>query len=392
MNNASDDHIDVDVDALMTTEIPPPSQRNKSSRRSSVVSYMTTSRRSSVFCDVLPADSPDRIPTPFKTSSNSAFTSSASAPCHITTSARAKRHDERNELSWKGEEREMRNLLKQAFRQAGVDTKYHGKLHSTNKNWSVLKGHAMELKRSFMDSSEFFKWWDDDLESCHQQIPVESFNVMNSYCMQRRIISHYTHVLTVSVPSGTLGISLASDNDGTVIREVRESSVLVNKVCPGDRILSIDGEDVHQKDETEVSTMLALWQNERDRKLGIKPSLASTTPFLASNCSQICSNYETLLIYNGIRTYITTHRMSYNEVRVLLQQSASVLSKRVDCGLIEIDEDIFWSHAKILIAHWFISNFDCNCQTSDDVPAARSVKPPALADVGGEASSTRRPM
>lgn len=350
-NESYQNNTPIDVD-VMTADIPPLSQGNKSlsqdidpplvetpafvsldinldhcslqnnedgkmmaitSRRSSVVSDVTTSRRSSVNSDIVPVTPPGGLPTPFKTSSNSAFT-----------------------------------------RKVSVTDTY------------VPPTFTREIST---DTSVPFT---GITAAAHHEEPMESFNVMKSYCMQQRMISHFTEGLTVSVPSGTLGISLASDNDGTVVKEVRESSVLANQVCPGDRILSVDGEDVRQMYETEISTMLALWHNEHDRKIEIKPSLASTMPFLASNCSHIHSNYKSQLIYNGVRTYIITHRMSYNEVRVLLQQSISVLSKRVGGRLIEIQEEEsnIWSEAKKHIAHWFTSILDCDCQPSYDVSAA----------------------
>mmetsp|Transcript_15438 Transcript_15438/g.22794 ORF Transcript_15438/g.22794 Transcript_15438/m.22794 type:complete len:506 (-) Transcript_15438:42-1559(-) len=52
--------------------------------------------------------------------------------------------------------------------------------------------------------------------------------------------------LDVTAPKGRLGIILAnrSDGHGTVVSDVRTSSVLAGKILPGDRIIAIDGSDV----------------------------------------------------------------------------------------------------------------------------------------------------
>eukprot|EP00985_Skeletonema_marinoi_P031521 scaffold37718_cov187-Skeletonema_marinoi.AAC.6 len=180
-------------------------------------------------------------------------------------------------------------------------------------------------------------------------------------------MQRYRQSLTVLVPDGTLGISLSSNNDETIVKEVRKSSVLATKVCPGDKIMSIDGEDVSQMDETEISTMLALWHSGCDRKLEIQPSLASCMPFTnpSKNCSQLHSNFKTQLIYEGVKAYITTNRM---------------LSMRVGVKLVEIQEEeanLIWSEAKEHIATWFTSILDRKCQPSyDALPACNAVQPP----------------
>ncbi len=123
-----------------------------------------------------------------------------------------------------------------------------------------------------------------------KQLPAESFNVMKSHCVQQRALQLRRQSLTVIVPAeGILGISLVSDKDEVVVKEIRKSSVLGTKICPGDKIISIDGEDVSQMDEIEISTMLALWHNRSKRKLEIKPSLASCIPFgnLSNHCLRL---------------------------------------------------------------------------------------------------------
>ncbi|KAL3826680.1 hypothetical protein ACHAXA_001203 [Cyclostephanos tholiformis] len=64
---------------------------------------------------------------------------------------------------------------------------------------------------------------------------------------------------TVVTPPGKLGIILANRTDlrGTVVAGVRTSSVLANKVSPGDRIIAVDGEDVSQMNAQEITTIMA---------------------------------------------------------------------------------------------------------------------------------------
>lgn len=167
-----------------------------------------------------------------------------------------------------------------------------------------------------------------------------------------------TQGLTVIVPAGgTLGLDLEDDNDaneggGTVVKDVRVSSVLITQVCKGDRILSIDGQDVSQMTTSEISTLLALWNSNMDRELVIKPSLVSTMPFtnVASQPSQII---HSISIFEGVKRHITANKMTYNEVRVLLQQP----------GLSEVKQHV---------AQWYMTTpiMSSIYQSDFDIPAA----------------------
>lgn len=74
-------------------------------------------------------------------------------------------------------------------------------------------------------------------------------------------ISHATrrNKITVVAPPGKLGIILANkaDSKGTVVSGVRTSSVLVDKISPGDRIVAIDGEDVSRMTVSEITTIMS---------------------------------------------------------------------------------------------------------------------------------------
>ena len=74
----------------------------------------------------------------------------------------------------------------------------------------------------------------------------------------------------ITAPPGKLGIILAnkSDSKGTVVSGVRTTSVLVGKISPGDRIVAIDGEDVHKMTVSEITTIMAR-KSEFDRVLTV---------------------------------------------------------------------------------------------------------------------------
>jgi hypothetical protein len=65
--------------------------------------------------------------------------------------------------------------------------------------------------------------------------------------------------MTVVAPPGKLGIILANkaDSKGTVVSGVRTSSILAEKISPGDRIVAIDGEDVSLMTVSEITTIMA---------------------------------------------------------------------------------------------------------------------------------------
>ena len=65
--------------------------------------------------------------------------------------------------------------------------------------------------------------------------------------------------VTVVAPPGKLGIILANkaDSKGTVVSGVRTSSVLAEKISPGDRIIAIDGEDVSRMTVSEITTIMS---------------------------------------------------------------------------------------------------------------------------------------
>lgn len=63
----------------------------------------------------------------------------------------------------------------------------------------------------------------------------------------------------VKAPPGKLGIILANrtDSKGTVVSGVRTTSVLADKIAPGDRIIAIDDEDVSRMTVPEITAIMA---------------------------------------------------------------------------------------------------------------------------------------
>eukprot|EP00529_Nitzschia_sp_RCC80_P003122 CAMPEP_0113482194 /NCGR_PEP_ID=MMETSP0014_2-20120614/22793_1 /TAXON_ID=2857 /ORGANISM="Nitzschia sp." /LENGTH=1111 /DNA_ID=CAMNT_0000375703 /DNA_START=183 /DNA_END=3518 /DNA_ORIENTATION=- /assembly_acc=CAM_ASM_000159 len=74
----------------------------------------------------------------------------------------------------------------------------------------------------------------------------------------------------IIAPPGKLGIILAnkSDSRGTVVSGVRETSVLVDQISQGDRIVAIDGEDVSRMTVSEITTIMSR-KSEYERTLTV---------------------------------------------------------------------------------------------------------------------------
>jgi hypothetical protein len=85
--------------------------------------------------------------------------------------------------------------------------------------------------------------------------------------------------ITVLAPPGKLGIILANKADakGTVVSGVRTSSVLADKISPGDRIVAIDGEDVSLMTVSEITTIMAR-KSEFERTLTVLTTPMSSEP------------------------------------------------------------------------------------------------------------------
>lgn len=72
----------------------------------------------------------------------------------------------------------------------------------------------------------------------------------------------------VIAPEGMLGLILESSMDGVpVVNKVKESSALYGRVFIGDRLLSVDGQDVTGMLASEVSKLIAAKKDQDERKL-----------------------------------------------------------------------------------------------------------------------------
>ena len=63
----------------------------------------------------------------------------------------------------------------------------------------------------------------------------------------------------IKAPPGKLGIILANrtDSKGTVVSGVRTTSVLADRISPGDRIIAIDGEDVSRMTVPAITAIMS---------------------------------------------------------------------------------------------------------------------------------------
>ncbi|KAL3944472.1 MAG: hypothetical protein SGBAC_001449 [Bacillariaceae sp.] len=102
-----------------------------------------------------------------------------------------------------------------------------------------------------------------------------SFSTMGSSSRPPKV-SRKKRVVVV-VPPGRLGIVLAPRNSGkgTVVAEVRNSSVLYGIISQGDRMVAIDGEDVTSMTMTEI-TAIMIKKSDRDRRLTLLTSVDKT--------------------------------------------------------------------------------------------------------------------
>jgi hypothetical protein len=72
----------------------------------------------------------------------------------------------------------------------------------------------------------------------------------------------------ISAPAGTLGLVLeASEDSVPVVSGIRSNSVLVNEIKIGDRLLSVDGQDVTEMLTSEVSKLIASKRHQPIRRM-----------------------------------------------------------------------------------------------------------------------------
>jgi hypothetical protein len=267
---------------------------------------------------------------------------------------------------WLVEEKQVQKLLKEAFKVANITDDFA--------RWKTLQEHSDQIKASFICDETFRVWWNDfDSRTC--RLPKGSIKVMTSFCRQQRMGSYYTKDVAVLASPGKLGIVLDTVAEGVVVGRLRMSSVMANQVCPGDRIVAIDDEDVSHMSTQEIASIMAR-KNDDDKVLVIKPSLASTVEFTNSQAQVIPPSFQSnieMLIFTYIKTYITSNRLRYNEVRVLLQLPPYFFCEEVGGKLCELREEFgsnfdgAWSSVIPKVANWWALIVDSKRHQSFDV-------------------------
>lgn len=272
---------------------------------------------------------------------------------------------------WLIEEKQVQTLLEEAFKQANVTNDYA--------RWSSLQDHSDAIKSSFIFDPTFdptFQLWWNDFDSRTCRLPSECIKVITSFCRQQRMASYYTQDVAVLAPPGKLGIVLEIDSTGyaptaNVVGRLRVSSAMASQVCPGDRIVAIDDEDVSQMSVQEILSIMTR-KNDNDKVLVIKPSLTSTIEFTkyqdAPPSPSFQSNVE-MLLFSYVKAHITANRMRYNEVRVLLQLPPRILCEVVGCTGYgsNFDKDKAWSSVVPKLANWWVTVIDSKRTQSFDV-------------------------
>ena len=290
------------------------------------------------------------------------------------------------DFKWLIEEKQVQTLLKEAFKQANITNDFD--------RWRALQEHSDQIKVSFIRDDTFQAWW-NDIHSRTWRLPKGSIKVMTSFCKQQRITSYYTQDVAVLAPPGKLGIVLETHctecpPSENVVGRLRISSVMANQICPGDRIRAIDDQDVSQMSVQEISSILAR-KNDDDKVLVIKPSLASTREFTTSQVAppSFQSNMEAV-IFTYVKAHITSNRLRYNEVRVLLQLPPYMLCEEVGGKLCELHSELgstfdkAWSSVIPKCANWWAIVVDSKRQQSFDVSISSQASAPI---VSGSTSS-----
>lgn len=73
----------------------------------------------------------------------------------------------------------------------------------------------------------------------------------------------------IYAPPGKLGVVIDKPDDVLVIHAVQETSVIVDKLLVGDRLVAVDDEDVRSMDAIEVSTLIGRKSGNPTRKLSV---------------------------------------------------------------------------------------------------------------------------
>lgn len=85
----------------------------------------------------------------------------------------------------------------------------------------------------------------------------------------------------VQVPPGKLGMVIDTPNGGVpVVHAIKPESVLANKVKVGDRLISVDGEDVTTMTAVQVSKLISIKSNKQRVLVFVRMNLRDQTDFI----------------------------------------------------------------------------------------------------------------
>lgn len=77
-------------------------------------------------------------------------------------------------------------------------------------------------------------------------------------------------LMEIDAPAGKLGVVIDTPDDGApVVHAVKDSSVIANQICVGDKLIAVDGEDVRSMTAIKVSKLISKKSNNPSRKLTI---------------------------------------------------------------------------------------------------------------------------
>lgn len=77
-------------------------------------------------------------------------------------------------------------------------------------------------------------------------------------------------VIEVDAPAGKLGVVIDTPDDGApVVHAVKDSSVIADQICVGDKLIAVDDEDVRSMTAIKVSKLISKKSANPSRKLTI---------------------------------------------------------------------------------------------------------------------------
>lgn len=77
-------------------------------------------------------------------------------------------------------------------------------------------------------------------------------------------------IIEIDAPAGKLGVVIDTPDDGApVVHAVKDSSVIADQICVGDKLIAVDDEDVRSMTAIKVSKLISKKSGNPSRKLTI---------------------------------------------------------------------------------------------------------------------------